>query len=123
MLVMYLLSGQESANATTSTIPSSATWIDCSKVLQYSYTLWGEGRDWSFLYLEVVKRWGAAALAVSTGLPLPLHLGPLCACSTTEVTVLFTPLIFMILFFRMSLNSSISEAETRETISNSPVTS
>ncbi len=43
--------------------------------------------------------------------------------STTELTVLFTPLIFMILFLRTSLNSSMSAAERRVTISNSPVTS
>src|SRR2546425_9396688 len=42
---------------------------------------------------------------------------------TTELTVLFTPLIFSILFLRISLNSSMSEAETKVTISNSPVTS
>lgn len=49
--------------------------------------------------------------------------GPLCVWSTTELTVLLTPLIFMIRFFRMSRNSSMSLADTKETMSNSPVTS
>src|SRR5437879_8989150 len=40
-----------------------------------------------------------------------------------ELTVLLTPLIFMILFFKTSRNSSISSAKTRVTMSNSPVTS
>ena len=44
-------------------------------------------------------------------------------CKTIDVTVPFTPLIFMILFFRMSRNSSMSAADTSATMSNSPVTS
>src|SRR5207249_9525475 len=40
-----------------------------------------------------------------------------------ELTVLLTPLTFIILFLRTSRNSSMSEAETTVTMSNSPVTS
>ena len=50
-------------------------------------------------------------------------LGPLGALSTIDVTVLFTPLLFRILFFKSSRNSSMSAVETSVTMSNSPVTS
>src|SRR5208337_4240548 len=40
-----------------------------------------------------------------------------------ELTVLLTPLIFITLFLRISLNSSMSAAENTVTMSNSPVTS
>jgi hypothetical protein len=49
--------------------------------------------------------------------------GPLCVLRMMELTVLLTPLIFITLFLRMSLNSSMSEEENRVTMSNSPVTS
>ena len=47
---------------------------------------------------------------------------PLFVLSTTELTVLFTPLIFSILVCRTFLNSSMSAATTSVTMSNSPVT-
>lgn len=50
-------------------------------------------------------------------------LGRLWAFRTTETMVLWTPLIFMIFLCRTLRNSSMLEAETIETMSNSPFTS